>query len=239
MTSADLRVMRSPSASAAAAAAAHAVVDLIATARTRGGTCHIAVAGGTTPALMYRRIADAVNGWSGIRIWLGDERYVPPTAPDANAHLVMSTLLARLTGDIPTPLQTVRTELPLVDAARDYEERLLACVPLTEGVPILDLVILGVGEDGHTASLFPEREDLLHPASTSIVIPVTDAPKPPPDRVSMTLQAINAARARLILATGPGKREPLARFVAGERTDRFPITLIERGGTVLHTDQLV
>ncbi len=235
--SSDIRMVRASSAAQAAENGARTVVEVIRERRSPDAACHIAVAGGSTPAAMYRSIAEAIDDWSGVRIWLGDERHVPPISPQANAHIVMTTLLDRLNRSGPNPLELVHTALPVTQAAHDYADRLRGALPGDGPSPVLDLVILGVGEDGHTASLFPRDAHLEPVTSDPVVVPVIGAPRPPRERVSLTLQTINAARRRLILATGPAKREALIRLLDGERTVDWPITLVEPNGTELHTDQ--
>jgi len=230
-------IRRFDSAEEAADAGAAAMISVIEAARAAGRTCDIALAGGTTPARMYARVADVVGDWSGVRLWLGDERMVPGTSPDANATMIAETLLAHRATGSPDPLERVRTDLPPSDAARDYAARLAAVPHFHGGSPVLDLVVLGIGEDGHTASLFPDRPDLTTPVPDPVVIPIADAPKPPPDRVSLTLATINAARRRIILATGPDKREALTHLVRGAPDSHWPVTLVATEGTEVLTDR--
>ena len=231
------RILRFASPDATAEAAARAVAAAADAARAEGGVFQVALAGGSTPASMYTRLAAMIDDWTGIRLWLGDERMVPPTDPDSNARMVATTLLAHLPPDRPTPLEEVRTDLAPGQAARDYADRIRTALGRSGGSPVLDMVILGIGEDGHTASLFPDRPDLTAAPPDAVVTAVADAPKPPPDRVTLTLATLNAARSRLILATGPAKAPALDRLAADTEDPHWPITLVERTGTDVYTDQ--
>lgn len=174
------------------------------------------LAGGTAPLEAYRVIAkdysDRVD-WRHVYLALGDERCVPIDHPDANWSQVKTTLLERL--PIPS-LNLLRpaAELGLIIAAERYEQALSALPEKQPGLPRLDHVWLGMGEDGHTLSLFPG-----HPAlkvTGLLVVPVKGAPKPPSDRISLTLQALQGAETCLIMATGSGKAEIVARALAGD-----------------------
>lgn len=182
-------------AEAAAQYAAGAIHDRLAGAGER----HVALAGGGTPRRAYELLATQPLDWAGIHLWLGDERCVPSGDPDANAVMVRETL-----GDRGT-FHPVRGELGPEDAAWLYGTEL---VDVAGPEPVLDVVVLGLGEDGHTASLFPGHDEAL--ASVAPVIPVRGAPKPPPQRVSMTLPLLARARYTVMLATGEGKRRALA-----------------------------
>ena len=101
------------------------------------------------------------------------------------------------------------------------------------GVPVLDVVVLGIGEDGHVASLFPGNAALT--AQGRVAVPVHDAPKPPPDRVSLTLEVLRAAPRCVLLASGAAKAEPLARALAGGR-DTVPAGMLDRDHLIIVAD---
>ena len=179
-------------------------------ARAYGRKLHIAVAGGGTPKRAYELLAETEGSWKHVHLWLGDERCVPEDHPESNARMVRESLLA---GERPEPavLHVVPSPEVPEDAAWLYG------LEIREHVPdaIFDIALLGMGPDGHTCSLFPGHPVLE--ASQAIVAPVRDSPKPPPERVTLTLPVLRAARHTLLLATGEEKREALARAVAGDQ----------------------
>ncbi len=222
-----------PTPADASARAAALLARWIGQDRSESRAVHVALAGGSTPADTYRTLATLLDDWSGVHLWFGDERLVPADDPQSNAKMVRDAL----TG----PANLPETQLHLVPTGRDadaaaaaYGAELAGALPnLAPGVPVFDIVMLGLGEDGHVASLFPDAPGLT---STAVCVSVTDAPKPPPSRVSLTLRTINAARRRLILATGETKRAALATALAG--TDpHVPASLIRPERTTIVTDR--
>ena len=142
---------------------------------------------------------------------MGDERCVPHDDADSDWGQLAKALLGHLTDGGPT-LVAPRTELSAEAAAIDYQARLASLDLLPSGLPRLDHVWIGLGEDGHTLSLFPGR--LVEWGSTELVVAVHDSPKPPPDRMSLTLKALTGAVHCVVLATGVGKREIVRRALA-------------------------
>jgi 6-phosphogluconolactonase len=179
------------------------------------GRFRIVLAGGTTPLAVYGHLAAAVADWSAWEIYFGDERCLPPDHRERNSLAATRALLGR----VPIPQDNV---FPMA-AELGPEAAAAAYAPLVEAALPFDLVLLGMGEDGHTASLFPGH---VIPEGV-LVMPVHDAPKPPADRVSLTPMALTAAREVLILVTGAGKREALAAWRNG--TD-LPVARIARAG---------
>ena len=172
---------------------ATAVADLVAEALAHG-LRSLVLAGGSTPRAAYRQLADRNLDWGAATVLFGDERCVGPAHPDSNFRDAAEAMLDRV-----RPFSVVRMpgELGAERAADLYE-------PVVSALQPLDLVLLGIGEDGHTASLFPGSAVL---ASARQVAPVHGAPKPPPDRVTLTLRALRRARRVVIIATGDGKAE--------------------------------
>jgi 6-phosphogluconolactonase len=158
---------------------------------------------------------------------------VPADDPESNYRLVAESLLPGA-GVPPERVHRIAGELPPADAARAYEAELHAAMaPDAAGLPVLDLALLGLGEDGHTASLFPgdpavERHDAL-------CFPVR-AVKPPPDRITLSLDVLRAARRALILAEGPGKADAVARVLAGP-DPAVPASLLVPEHTELVVDE--
>ena len=207
----------------AAVAAARVLADLITSRRRQATTVHLALAGGTTPRHSYDALSDLIDDWTGIHLWFGDERVVDLDDPDANARMVEESLVNRVS--IPADqVHPVPTALGADAACAEYDAELMRLLPADElGTPILDIAFLGLGEDGHTASLFPDGPGLT--ASGAACVVVTDAPKPPPVRISLTMAVLVAARTRVVLATGAGKAAAVA--AALEAADmRIPASLL-------------
>ena len=205
-----------------AAALAEGVAELFAVRAVEAveerGRFRVSLAGGTTPLAAYRRLAAPpwadVVPWGSVEVFFGDERCVGECDAERNDGAAREALLAH----VPIPPENVHPVPALApDGAERYEallrERLYAPAP---AVPSLDLVLLGLGDDGHTASLFPG-----HPVaaeSVRLVARVDGAPKPPPSRISFTLPLLNAARTVAFVVSGREKRGALARVLAGERS---------------------
>ena len=206
----------------AEAAARAAVADLEAAVEAHG-TATWVLTGGGTPMAAYKRLAasDLRAGveWERIRVAMGDERCVPVTDPDSNWGQAAAALLDH----VPVPashLLRPQGELGAEAAADAYQAALAELPPAPGGTPRLEVVWLGVGEDGHCLSLFPGRPEVE--VADRLVVPVHHSPKPPLDRVSLTLAALTGTERLLVLAAGPGKANPVARARAGD--DRLPLT---------------
>lgn len=187
-------------------ALADALLAVAAAALAARGVFHLVLAGGSTPRALYRELAARQAGDARWQIWYGDERCLPPDDPERNSVMAESAWLAG--SAIPAQNRCpIAAERGAVEAAADYGERL-------KHVPDFDLVLLGMGEDGHTASLFPGHdwgEDSGSPAALA----VADAPKPPPERVSLSAARLRRSQHVWLLMTGAGKREALARWNSG------------------------
>lgn len=171
------------------------------------GVCHVSLAGGTTPRSMYQLLAaeattDGVP-WNCVEIYLGDERDVPQDDVDSNFRMVQRTLLDQTPIDW-SRVHPMRADADDIDAAaREYEDTIRHLLPPdSDGVPQFDIMLLGMGGDGHTASLFPDSPvlDEQHKLITSIFVPVLGR-----KRMTMTFPLINAARNILMLITGDDK----------------------------------
>lgn len=176
------------------------------------GEAHIALSGGKTPVRTYELLGGLLGSGENVHLWLADERCVPLEDPESNARLILETL------DLPeATLHTVDGTLGPEAAAAAYAEEL--------GGTVLDLVLLGLGPDGHTASLFPGHATLEQDGAR--VLPVSDSPKPPPERVTMSLDTLGSARSLVLLVTGEGKADALARTL-GEPSLEAPASLLPR-----------
>lgn len=220
-----------PDPRATAEYAAGEIARALRDALDRRGVAHFALSGGTTPRTAYQALAGLLDDWSAIELWYGDERCVPPDDPESTHLLVVESLLAHIPGDGARPIEhRVRGELGPETAAREYAEELRATVPAAEpgGLPALDISLVGIGEDGHTASLFPGHPE-VEDSSGALCLPVRNSPKPPPERVTLSLPVLRAARYSLLLVAGAGKADALAAALAGDGRDpdpRVPASLL-------------
>ena len=183
----------------------------IADARQRGHDIHIALAGGGTPKRAYELLAQVPGSWMHVHLWLGDERCVPDGHPDSNAQMVRESLLATDRAEPPWLHALHRPEQP-EDAAWLYAQEICEHVPDR----VFDVVLLGMGPDGHTASLFPGHSAL--DVLDASCVAVRESPKPPPERVTFSLPVLRAARFTLLLVTGADKAQALAGVRAGDRS---------------------
>lgn len=181
----------------------------------------LALAGGNTPRQIYEELSRLPIDWDLVHIFFGDERCVPPQDPDSNFRMAQEALLDRVKAPHVHRMQGEREDREA--AAAEYG----ALLP-----DALDAVLLGMGEDGHTASLFPGH-DWSRPTGRK-VIAVSGAPKPPPLRLSITPDVIWAARARLVVTTGEGKAESVRGALEGESSPpRYPIQIARRATWLL------
>ena len=219
----ELRVCEDPD--SLAASAAEEVVARAREAVAQRGHFTIALSGGSTPARLYARLARRrALPWSRVHVFWGDERVVPPGHPDSNFGAADRALLSR----VPLPrgnVHRVPTEShsPAV-AARLYEDELrrFFATPARQ-FPRLDLVLLGLGADGHTASLFPGNEALREEERLVVAPLVTSLGG---YRITLTLPVINSARAVIFLVAGDGKAEILARALEGVGGAELPARLV-------------
>jgi 6-phosphogluconolactonase len=216
-------------------AAADELIALAREAISARGACHLALAGGTTPRRLYALLAatgrDALP-WGDVELWFGDERTVAPDAADANYRMVREALIAPL-GIAADRVHRLRGEDPdPAVAAHDYERALVRALG---SPPILDIALLGMGADGHTASLFPHTPALAETARWVVANPV-DSPLTNGQAVRLTLTApvFNAARHVRFVVAGADKANALAAVLQGASDpDRYPAQRIApRGGDV-------
>jgi 6-phosphogluconolactonase len=196
-------VRRFPDARALVEGAASDLVQRLARHVAASGSCRLAFAGGTTPRPVYERVARehraASVDWTRLELFWGDERCVPPDHPASNFRLVDEALLRHVPVP-PAQVHRIEGERPQAEAARDYE-RLLGEQPL-------DVVLLGLGHDGHVASLFPGRPEA---GETRARVVAAMGPEAPRERVSLSLRTINEARAVYFWVAGAAKAEAVAR----------------------------
>ena len=185
--------------------------------RSRGRSpFRIALTGGSTPRPVYERLAELDLDWPSWHVWWSDERLVPPDDPDSNERLGRETLLSR----VPIPEEQIH---PLRSADVELPER-------------FDLVLLGLGHDGHTASLYPGHEQELAEPGPLVEVPVPGIPPSHP-RLSFSLAYLNAQPLVALLVEGEEKRDVLFRVLAGDES--LPAARLHAGETVVLADEAV
>jgi 6-phosphogluconolactonase len=206
----------------AQAAADKVVEDLSAAIATYGNATWV-IAGGSTPLAAYRILAamptDALD-WSKVMIIIGDERCVPFDSPDSNWNQAEEALLRFL--PLAESVKRPPTNLTAEEAADRYDAYMRQLPQNSDGSPRLDHVWLGVGEDGHTLSIFPNHPSFQAAESDRLVIAVHDSPKPPADRISLNFKALQGTASCLVLAAGAAKAEAISRALAGDTS--LPVT---------------
>lgn len=184
----------------------------------------VALSGGSTPALMYRLLADTPLEWKNIHLFWSDERCVPPDHSDSNYRMTVESLISRI--NIPSQnIHRIFGEISPELAADQYEQDLHT---FFGKFPRFDLLLLGLGEDGHTASLFPSSS-ALNERSRWVTSVTHDAPPLPlVPRVTLTLPVLNQARQVMFLASGAGKAARLAEVLhSPEGSSLLPASLIQ------------
>jgi 6-phosphogluconolactonase len=192
-----------------AEAAVHKINDAV----RSGGTCSVVLSGGNTPRTLYRLLASefaAQIPWAHVHVFWGDERYVSPEDPRSNFAMAKETLLDHVSCPAAN-VHRMPTHFADADvAARDYERTLRSCF---DGEwPNLDLVLLGLGDDGHTASLFPGSLAL---AEKTRWVVATAAPAEPRLRLTLTLPALTGAATIYVLVAGSNKAPALRHVLEG------------------------
>lgn len=194
------------------------------------GLCTIALSGGSTPKPLYEAIGAQQLPWDKIHVFWGDERYVPPDSPDSNQLMARRAWLDRV--NIPAQnIHPMPTEDPdPADAAQKYEAHLVEFFNLQPGqFPALDLILLGMGDDGHTASLFPHTEALQVRDRL-----ITVGSKDGQPRLTFTVPSINHGRCVMFVVADANKRAALDRIFAPEADDfAYPSRLVQPEGELL------
>ncbi|GMQ86952.1 MAG: 6-phosphogluconolactonase [Gammaproteobacteria bacterium] len=208
----SVRWSRFPDADAVAAEAVWRILQIAKASIDDHGAFRIVLAGGSTPRKAYQLLSTCEVDWSNWHLYLGDERCLPVGHAERNSSMIHAAWLEQ--GQVPpTQVHWIPAESGSLQGADIYENVVREAIPF-------DLVLLGMGEDGHTASLFPgHKQD-----PERLVVSVTGAPKPPPDRVSLNYVGLAETRNMLVLVTGSGKRPAVARWRAGES---LPVARLE------------
>lgn len=207
-----------------ARAAAEHFVSRINAAVDQKGFATVALSGGSTPKILYGLLADELFRhripWSHIHFFWSDERHVPPDHPDSNYRMAHEALLSR----VPVPANNVHrvsSENPdASQAADEYEQTILQVTKQT--LPELDLILLGLGADGHTASIFPGSE-VLHETKRLVAAPWVE--KLNTSRITMTLPLINNAASIVFLVSGAEKSQIVKEVLEGPK--KYPAQYVE------------
>lgn len=223
-----------PELDALADAVAERIAGLAADAISSRGTFHLALSGGATPRQLYERLARAPVAskidWANVHIYFGDERCVPPDHPDSNFGMVQRALLAHVP-ILRAQIHRIEADLAYVrQRAAGYAAVLKAYLPVVNATPQFDLVLLGLGPDGHIASLFPATGDAL--TNTRLVTAVY-ADSLHQWRISITLPLINQARNVLMMVAGAGKANIMRRvFYSSSSAPPLPVQRIQPQGVM-------
>lgn len=188
---------------------------------------HIALSGGSTPKVVFDELADNFQDdidWSGVHLYWGDERCVPPDHNDSNYKMTVEHLLSKI--DIPEAhIHRIYGENKPEEEAKRYADLLEEQLPLENGIPQFDLVILGMGDDGHTASIFPHEIELWY---SERYCEVANHPESGQQRITVTGQVINNARLVAFLVTGKSKEEKVKEILGEESgAERYPASLVK------------
>ncbi|MDH5485681.1 MAG: 6-phosphogluconolactonase [Gammaproteobacteria bacterium] len=183
------------------------------------GVCHVILPGGNTPARCLSYLTDRDLAWSRVHWYLGDERCYPAGHAERNDVMLDKNLWSRIPV---TNVHRIQAELGAEEAARIYRELIL-------GIDFFDVAFLGMGEDGHTASLFPKNEALQ---DSRTVIPVYGSPKMPAERVSLSITTLKNAQCRMVLTAGSAKADIIRRI---KNAESLPINCI--GDITWFTDE--
>ncbi len=220
------RLTTCPDAESVAGRAAAHVLRHLQRAQAERGVAHVALSGGSTPGRTYELLAAEAELWQQVEVWFADERCVPPEDPESNYRLAAEALFDP--AQIPAEqVHRMQGELGPPEGARRYAAELRGrLASLGGGPPVLDLVVLGIGPDGHIASLFPGATE-LDAGPDSVCLGVTDSPKPPPQRITLSLAVLRAARGCLLLATDASKADAVSAML-GEESRHVPASLLRR-----------
>jgi 6-phosphogluconolactonase len=188
---------------------------------------HIALSGGSTPALLFKilksnKYKEQIN-WQNIHLWWGDERVVAPDHPESNFGLAQKLLLRKI--DIPqNNIHRIKAELQPDTAANQYQHEMINNISLINNVPTFDWTILGMGDDGHTASLFNVDDSFY----TDKLTAVTTHPKTGQKRITLTPKTLCASKYITFMVTGQNKAKKIRGILGEEKTARdYPASLIK------------
>lgn len=203
-------------------------VRTLAAALDARGAAHLVITGGGILEQVLSAIADTATrdaiDWSRVHVWWGDERYVAADSDERNDRPALRLLFDHVEIDPGRLHRMPAADAGFADdaeaAADSYAAELADAAPEAADVPPFDVVLLGIGPDGHCASLFPHHPGTL--VTDASVIAVRDSPKPPPTRISLTFPALNAANEIWFIASGDGKADAVGRALGGANPEEVP-----------------
>lgn len=190
----------------------------------------VGFSGGSLPKIVCPGLLSMQIDFSKWRVFFCDERYVPISDADSNYQAVKQHFLDKASVP-PEEVLAINHDIPLEEAAKDYESRLKGWYPGKE-LPPLDMLLLGMGPDGHTCSLFPGHALLKE--TSRLVAPISDSPKPPPCRITLTYPIINAARCAVFVSTGASKASVLQQVLEGGPEEPLPAARVKPANGELH-----
>jgi 6-phosphogluconolactonase len=203
-------------------------------ADARGDHFHLALSGGTTPNLLFSALASKYSDsvlWQKVHFWWADERMVPPDHPESNFGVARKLLFSKIV--LPEKnIHRVRGEMNPLQEAASYAQKIAEELKISDGWPLFDLILLGMGEDGHTASIFPDQLEMLESEHFCEVAyhPVTLQP-----RITLTGRVINHARNICFLVTGTNKAGRLSEILSeNEKAKLLPATYVQPVNGKLH-----
>lgn len=228
---------------ALAAQVAHDLLEVLVEAQADGGEAHVALTGGTIAVTIHRELGrlgpESGVDWQRVHVWWGDERFVEPSSPDRNAHEARADFVD-VVGVPSSHVHEMASILGAMDVHAGAEAYARQVREVGSGE--FDVVMLGVGPDGHVASLFPGFPQLR---SDGIAVGVTGSPKPPPERISLTMPALNRSRRVWFVVAGAEKADAVATayeqaetLTDPDRDDRLPAARVHgRDETVWYVDR--
>ena len=190
----------------------------------------VGLSGGSLPKFFLAAAKQTTNiNWSSVKFIFCDERLVPFDDKESTFGVFKEKVIGQVEGISEANFVTVDIDLPPQKAAEDYETKLknLDCASSDDGFPKFDLLLLGMGPDGHTCSLFPNHP--LLEEKSKVVAHITDSPKPPPERVTLTYPVLNSAKNVIFVSTGEGKKDVIEKIL--KHCDHsFPATRVSPNG---------
>lgn len=217
-------VVRLPDDDAVASAVAAELIEVLAAAQAEGRIPAVVLTGGTIARKVHAAVAGSADrdrvDWASVEVWWGDERFVPAGDQERNEAQARADLLSAVPVDDERVHAVAASDgaVTSVEAAAAYGRELDAAYAGADG-PWFDVLMLGIGPDGHCASLFPGRPEVDAGGTT---VAVTDSPKPPPERVSLTLPTLQRARQVWFVASGESKADAVARSYASDDVHETP-----------------